>query len=155
MLVMIAMSSSASCSMGNAISGLIPHSSRSNSSQSWVSSASWRAPPNFETNSASDRAREASRTWAATEGQSGAIFTADLAFVPILRKLRKGTNHRSRELPRPSPKLLTKSPLFHLCSSIQAFRFPNFNVSSSNRVHKRLLDLVEHDDSDEKQYDRD
>lgn len=45
----------------------MPHSSRSTSSHKEDSSASWRAPPSLETNSSAERAREASRTCAATE----------------------------------------------------------------------------------------
>ena len=67
MAVIIAMSSSASFSIGRVSVGVIPHSSRSNSSHIWDSSVSWSAPPSFETNSSFDRARDDSRTWAATE----------------------------------------------------------------------------------------
>jgi hypothetical protein len=58
-VVMMAMSSPASFSNGFVRAGAIPHSSRSNSSQSWLSSASWSAPPSLDTNSSSDRARDA------------------------------------------------------------------------------------------------
>ncbi len=67
MVVKIAINSDDSCSNGCVSFGSIPHSSRSSSSQSWLSSASWSAPPSLDTNSSSDRAREASRTCAATE----------------------------------------------------------------------------------------
>ena len=59
-VVMMAMSSPASFSNGFVRAGSIPHSSQSNSSQSWLSSASWSAPPSLDTNSSSDRARDAS-----------------------------------------------------------------------------------------------
>ena len=58
-VVMMAMSSSASFSMGRVSAEAIPHSSLSNSSHIWVSSASWRLPPSLEINSASDLARDA------------------------------------------------------------------------------------------------
>jgi len=45
----------------------IPHSSRKSSNQSADSSVSCTATPSLEMNSPSERAREASRTWAATE----------------------------------------------------------------------------------------
>jgi len=61
-VVMIAMSSEDSCSSGSVREAGIWHSSRSNSSQSMLSSASWRAPPSFDTNSLSDLERDASRT---------------------------------------------------------------------------------------------
>ena len=67
MVVKIAINSDDSCSNGCVSFGSIPHSSRSSSSQSWLSSASWSAPPSLDVNSSSDRAREASRTCAATE----------------------------------------------------------------------------------------
>jgi len=61
MVVKIAINSEDSCSNGWVSFGSIAHSSRSSSSQSWLSSASWSAPPSFETNSSSDRARDASQ----------------------------------------------------------------------------------------------
>jgi hypothetical protein len=59
-VVMMAMSSSASFSMGRVSTEAIPHSSRSSSNQSADSSASCNAPPSLEMNSSSERARDAS-----------------------------------------------------------------------------------------------
>ena len=67
MVVKIAINSEDSCSNGWVNFNSIAHSSRSSSSQSWLSSASWSAPPSLDTNSSSDRARDASRTCAATD----------------------------------------------------------------------------------------
>jgi hypothetical protein len=67
MVVMMAISSEASFSRGVVRSGSIPHSSRRSSSQRTDSSASCSAPPNLDTNSASDLALDASRTCPATE----------------------------------------------------------------------------------------
>jgi hypothetical protein len=67
MVVKIAINSEDSCSKDWVNFGSIAHSSRSSSSQSWLSSASCKAPPSLETNSSSDRARDASRTCAATD----------------------------------------------------------------------------------------
>jgi len=66
-VVMIAMSSSASFSRDRVSAGAIPHSSRSNSSQSEDSSVSCSAPPSLEANSSSERALDASLAWAATD----------------------------------------------------------------------------------------
>lgn len=66
-VVKIAINSEDSCSNGWVSFGSIAHPSRSSSSQSWLSSASCKAPPSLETNSSSDRARDASRTCAATD----------------------------------------------------------------------------------------
>src|SRR5205814_4320725 len=67
MVVNMAINSEDSCSKSWVSFGSIAHSSRSSSSQSSLSSASWRAPPSLDTNSSCDRARDASRTWAATD----------------------------------------------------------------------------------------
>jgi hypothetical protein len=64
---MMAISSEDSVSSGRVSVPSMPHSSRNSSHQSANSSVSCDAPPSLAANSSSERARDASRTWAATD----------------------------------------------------------------------------------------
>src|ERR1035441_3230328 len=126
--------------------GSTPQSSRNSSSQSKDSSASWSPPPSLEINSSSERAREASRTCAATE-------------VPERSNCLPSTRTSSRPLGSLTNSRIVAAANFFVRSRnstgsrpwfISAFCFPNFCFSPSDRIHKRPLDVVEEDDAEEK-----
>src|ERR1019366_2346045 len=121
----MAISSEDSASNAFVKAGSTPQSSRNSSSQSKDSSASWSAPPSLETNSSSERAREASRTCAATE-------------VPERSNCLPSTRTSSRPLGSFTNSRIVAAANFFVRSRnstvsrpwfISAFCFPNFYFS--------------------------
>ena len=141
----MAISSSASASILQVCSALTPHSSLRSSSHSCVSSTSWIAPPNLETNSASDRARDASRMCAATEVPDRSIWrpqtrTSSRSFCSATKRWITAAANRlvlARNSSGSLPFRCINSPLLRistLCFQLSAFpRSPlhfNFQLST-------------------------